>query len=119
MSERSAVAATSQTHARDHLANERTLNAWVRTALGMVGLGVALPKLVDAHSPGALVGGVALIIVGAVCVLYSGHRYLRVSRALHHGEFPIAGRAPVVVVAAVFLIALGALLFVLTRVTSG
>jgi putative membrane protein len=32
--------------ARDHLANERTFLAWVRTALGLIGLGVLLERLV-------------------------------------------------------------------------
>ena len=31
--------------ARDHLANERTYLAWLRTAVGAVGLGLAVAKL--------------------------------------------------------------------------
>ena len=33
--------------ARDHLANERTFLAWVRTALGLVGLGVVIEHLAE------------------------------------------------------------------------
>ena len=32
-------------HARDHLANERTFLAWVRTALGLIGVGFVLARM--------------------------------------------------------------------------
>lgn len=100
--------------ARDHLANERTLNAWLRTALGLVGFGVALPKLVGPE-PAAVAGAAALILVGCACLAYAGQRYLSVSRALLAGSFPVARRGPVVVAASVLLVAVGALVLVLAQ----
>jgi len=37
--------------ARDHLANERTFLAWLRTALGLVGLGLLVEKLELSNGP--------------------------------------------------------------------
>ncbi len=44
---------------RDHLANERTYLAWVRTALGLIGLGFVLARMGLFLRQLALVGGVA------------------------------------------------------------
>jgi putative membrane protein len=114
MADRSAVVPNTTSEARDHLANERTFNAWIRTALGVVALGVAVPKLVD-HEQGAILAGAGLVLVGGVCLVYASYRYVRVSRMLLAGEFPVARRGPVVVGAAALIMALAALLFVLSR----
>jgi putative membrane protein len=114
MGDRSEVVANSSSQARDHLANERTFNAWLRTALGAVALGVAVPKLVD-HTVGAIIAAAGLILVGGLCMVYAGYRYMRVSRMLLNNEFPVARRGPVVVGAIALTMALAALLFVLSR----
>ena len=50
--------------ARDHLANERTFLAWVRTALGLVGLGVLLERLgAGSDQDIAVAAGVADFVV--------------------------------------------------------
>ena len=54
---------------RSRLANERTLLAYIRTGLSMIGLGAILAKWIE--HPSALVGGVALAI-GGVAVLAVG-----------------------------------------------
>lgn len=108
------VVANASSEARDHLANERTFNAWLRTALGAVALGIAVPKLID-HTPSAVVAAVGLIVVGALCMGYAGYRYVRVGRLLLEGQFPVARRGPVVVGAIAISMALAALLFVLGR----
>ncbi len=72
---------TSQDRARDHLANERTFLAWIRTALGLLGLGFVMARMglflrqIASEIPGAeahrvntghefMVGGVILLAVG-------------------------------------------------------
>ena len=97
--------------ARDHLANERTFLAWVRTALGVIGLGVALEKLVDTGL--AALGGVALIIYGIVILLYALLRYRRVESALIEGRFLPARRGPILIGALGLVLSVGAMLFVL------
>jgi putative membrane protein len=51
---------------RSRLANERTLLAYIRTSLAMIGLGALLAKWID--HPSALIGGVALATGGVVVV---------------------------------------------------
>ncbi|KAL6054777.1 DUF202 domain-containing protein [Balamuthia mandrillaris] len=72
-------------HARDHLANERTFLAWLRTALGAIGLGVAVAKLklVDYSQ----LCGALFVIIGAVFLMYSTLRYFRVLKLLNDGFF--------------------------------
>jgi putative membrane protein len=72
---------------RFSLANERTLLAWVRTALALdvAGLGVVkfAPPLGGAGGR-AVIGGI-LVLLGAVCA-WSGHRrFLAADRAMRAG----------------------------------
>ncbi|MGB9338629.1 MAG: DUF202 domain-containing protein, partial [Polyangiales bacterium] len=65
--------------ARDHLANERTFLAWIRTALGLVGLGVLLERLGAGNGQTiAMAAGVGFIAFGGLTLIYAVSRYLRV-----------------------------------------
>jgi len=100
--------------ARDHLANERTFLAWVRTALGLVGLGVLLERLgAGSDQRIAVAAGVGFISFGGATLIYSVNRYLRVARHLKDGRFPVAIRGPVVIAVGALLVAAGALVYVL------
>ena len=79
--------------ARDHLAKERTFLAWVRTALGVIGLGVVLEKLVGA-GPLTAVAGAVLILYGATMLVYALIRYHDVMGRLEKGAFPLANAGP-------------------------
>jgi putative membrane protein len=100
--------------ARDHLANERTFLAWVRTALGLVGLGVLLERLgAGSDHRVAVAAGVGFITFGGLTLMYSVSRYLWVARNLERGMFPVAIRGPVVIALGALLVAAGALVYVL------
>jgi putative membrane protein len=100
--------------ARDHLANERTFLAWVRTALGLVGLGVLLERLgAGADQRVAVAAGVGFIAFGGLTMIYSVSRYLWVARHLEQGKFPVAIRGPVIITIGALLVAAGALVYVL------
>mmetsp|Transcript_15430 Transcript_15430/g.31717 ORF Transcript_15430/g.31717 Transcript_15430/m.31717 type:complete len:137 (-) Transcript_15430:394-804(-) len=71
--------------ARDHLANERTFLAWIRTALAILTLGLALAKF-DPTENGVLSGS-CFIILSMVLLYYSRIRYDEVSGALYRGEY--------------------------------
>ncbi len=62
----------------DHAANERTFLAWVRTAIALVGFGLAIEKLAgsgtDATSQASALG---LIAVGAVVIVLAFVRLRR------------------------------------------
>lgn len=100
--------------ARDHLANERTFLAWVRTALGLVGLGVLLERLgAGSNQEIAMAAGVAFISFGGLTMIYSVSRYVRVARHLERGMFPVAIRGPIMITLGALLVAGGALVYVL------
>lgn len=63
---------------RSRLANDRTLLVYIRTSLAMVGLGAILAKWLD--HPIALVGGIALAILGVLVVLIGLVRFVRENR---------------------------------------
>ncbi len=105
--------------ARDHLANERTFLAWVRTALGLVGLGVVMERFATsagvADAVWAKVGGASLIAFGGAALIYGLGRYRKVAARLAEGRFPIADRGPTAVGGFALIVAGVALLFVLIR----
>ncbi|MGO3327141.1 YidH family protein [Gordonia sp. (in: high G+C Gram-positive bacteria)] len=77
--------------ARFTLAAERTMLAWLRTALGLVAAGVAVLHLIGEFTSPVLqtVLGVGLVLLGAVCAAVGGRRWYQVTHALEHG-----GRMP-------------------------
>jgi putative membrane protein len=83
----SAANLESADRARDHLANERTFLAWVRTALGMLAGGVALHAL---QVPDTLwlrtTLAVALVLFGALTTVLALVRWARVERAMRTGQ---------------------------------
>jgi putative membrane protein len=120
---------------RDHLANERTFLAWVRTALGLIGLGFVLARMglflrqlavtASAESlagaagvppgPGLsggqefLVTGVVFLVIGTTIGGWSGWHYNRTRRAIDSDRFEAALR-PVAALTAV--VALGGLVII-------
>lgn len=91
--------ATAQ-HVSDHLANERTFLAWIRTALAIIGLGFVAAKfglylrLLAANQGSALHStgtspalGVALVGFGAAIVLLALGRYLINRRLIEQGAY--------------------------------
>jgi putative membrane protein len=98
--------------ARDHLANERTFLAWVRTALALVGLGALFARMFDPAQRGVVVVAAALVAVGISALVYAMYRYERVAARLLEGRFPVARRGPILLAAALLVIVVGALMFV-------
>ena len=75
---------------RDHLANERTLLAWIRTSLTVVGLGFIIDRLaVDSQQDAGLAGvaGVGLVLLGGIVALAGGYSYLNARRELATGSY--------------------------------
>ena len=100
--------------ARDHLANERTFLAWVRTALGLVGLGVLLERLgAGTDQAIAMVAGIGFISFGGLSLIYAVSRYLWVARNLERGMFPVAIRGPIIIAFGALLVVGGAMVYVL------
>lgn len=102
--------------ARDYLANERTLLAWIRTALTVVGIGFIVDRLASESERAGPVAwlGIALVILGAVVALAGAYSYLRVRRELASGTYRAAVGLHLVVVAILVLAALGIAAFLLS-----
>lgn len=103
----------------DYLAAERTLLAWIRTGLAMMGFGfvvarfglflqeihVAQNSAATQHYGLSLWFGTALITVGVVVNIVAGWRHLRLVRALDRGDTSHS-HATVQAIAVAFLVAL-------------
>jgi putative membrane protein len=84
---------------RDHLANERTLLAWTRTGVAIIGLGFIVARFglllreLGAANPRPLpsgvstVFGVALTLCGTTLLLISAWRYRAVGDGIEHNEY--------------------------------
>lgn len=83
-------------HVSDHLANERTLLAWIRTSIAVIALGIAinrfslflmemnqvLPEVRSAANRHIASFGAGLIVLGIGIMVGALWHYLRVSRAI-------------------------------------
>jgi len=90
--------------ARDHLANERTFLAWVRTGVAVVVFGFAIGRFAIAirellqmgDTPPKTAGwsvwfGIIAIVTGVLLVFVGLNRYRRVREQLDSGSFQPAG----------------------------
>lgn len=89
-------------------ANERTLLAWIRTGLGLLGFGLVLERGLLEEVAGApddapilRIGGLLLMMLGPACTLLGAYRYHRVHQALLAHEEVRLGEGPAIAVAIV------------------
>jgi putative membrane protein len=86
------------------LANERTLLAWLRTALTFVAGGVALAQLAGDLTALSTVG-VGVLIMGSICGEIGYVRYRAAGHAIRAGRLPAPGHGPAVLTAGVVALA--------------
>jgi len=110
------------TRAREHLANERTLLAWIRTAIALMGLGFVVARFglflreisaIGGHpvqSESAYSGpiGIVLIASGLLAVTISTVRFFQARDQIEKGRFEPEA-FPEIVIVAVTLVAGAAL----------
>jgi putative membrane protein len=90
----------------DHLANERTFLAWIRTSVGLMGFGFVVVKfsifvrqisiVVDRTLPGASRGyssvmGVGLVAFGALIGILSYFRYRKIEKQISDPKYKPSG----------------------------
>ncbi len=105
------------TRVREHLANETTLLAWVRTAITFMALGFVVARFglflkqiaLETHAPPpsetALSGfiGIVLVVFGTLATILSAVRFLRARAQIDRGAFQPEIYAEVFVVVATLL----------------
>src|SRR5690606_16911439 len=92
----------------DHLANERTFLAWVRTAIAMMGFGfvsvkfalfirqiasmLTLDKQIPVQGKGhSAVIGVVMVVLGALMIALSYVRYRNIEKQLNNNDYYPSG----------------------------
>lgn len=109
---------------REHLANERTFLAWIRTSIALMGFGFVIIKFslflqelayfmetdstnTDQNSP---VIGIVMVATGIVIALFSFFRYRKISLQLDKKIF--SNRTLFSLVLTIFLVVTGILVFI-------
>ncbi|AFZ35178.1 protein of unknown function DUF202 [Stanieria cyanosphaera PCC 7437] len=105
---------------RDHLANERTYLAWMRTAISLMGFGVVIVRLRFFKPPITTTPGngwkLGLIfsLVGLVTVLLSTHHYFAVRHDIDEDTYEPPDRWVLLFSLAVVLLGAGIIYYVFT-----
>lgn len=86
------------------LANERTLLAWIRTALTMQAGGIALAHFVSDSALG-FTTGISAVLFGAVLAVIGYRRFRAADKAIRMGRLPSVDKGPAFEVALIVLIA--------------
>ncbi|WP_037864297.1 YidH family protein [Streptomyces sp. NRRL S-340] len=99
--------------ARDHLANERTYLAWLRTGISMAALGVAIAKFAPHRGLHAVVSGGILLLAGLLITAYGTVRYRSVGQQLDADVYTPARFGLITATSLITLLALIAVLVLL------
>lgn len=105
---------------REHLANERTYLAWMRTAIALMGFGVVIVRLRVFHAPLAAHPGngwklgLAFSMIGLVTVLLSTQHYFAVRWDIDEDTYEPGDRWVVLFSLAVTLLGAGVIYYVFT-----
>ncbi|KAI8370641.1 uncharacterized protein BYT42DRAFT_583149 [Radiomyces spectabilis] len=88
--------------ARDHLANERTFLAWLRTSLSLITVGVAITQLYhlapttgNSHAQTGKALGATFVVFSIIFLYFANARYFHSQVAMTKGQFP-ASRGAVI-----------------------
>lgn len=109
----------SSSRVREHLANERTYLAWMRTAIAVIGFGVVMvrlrnlePPILPAPGGNGLKVGLLFSGIGVLTVLLSTLHYLVVRRDIDEDIYEPADRWVILFSLAVMLLGAGVIYFV-------
>jgi putative membrane protein len=109
-----------QSRVRDHLANERTYLAWMRTAIALMGFGVVIVRLRTFHPPllprpgNGWKLGLLFSLVGLVTVLLSTGHYFALRRDIEEDTYEPAVLWVILFSLAVTLLGAGVIYFIFT-----
>lgn len=105
---------------RDHLANERTYLAWMRSAIALMGFGVLIARLrmfqpPAVHSPGnGWKLGLVFSLVGLVTVFLSTQHYFAVRHDIDEDTYEPADRWVIIFSLAILILGSGVVYYLFT-----
>ena len=122
-------------HARDHLANERTLLAWIRTSIGIMAFGFVVVKFslflkevslilgknatnLPAQHGYSSVIGILLVAVGGIVLLLSYLKYNRTEKQLNNDTFTSSTRLILSLTIIILLISVLLILYLIENLMS-
>jgi putative membrane protein len=108
---------------RSREAADRTLMAWIRTCLSLIGFGFGIAKLRDIlieagmhprpeHFHGTLIFGLSFISLGIFGLLAAVVQHWRILQHLKFENFQYTGFRPLVMIAAIILLLIGLFAFI-------
>ena len=113
-------------HVAEHLANERTILAWIRTAIAIMTLGIAINRFslflieFSRSVPGGRAAnlhaeqlGIALVVLGVIVMLGATWHYLDVARAIDADNYKPSRQRVVLPALAVVLVGGASLVWLL------
>jgi putative membrane protein len=115
----------------DHLANERTFLAWIRTSVGLMGFGfvvvkfsiflrqisIAVDRTIPISSHGySSVLGIALVAFGAIIGVLSFFRYRRIERQISEPGYKPSGILINLLAVAILMIGIFLVIYLLKTV---
>ena len=74
---------------REHLANERTLLAWIRVGVTLISVGFVIERtgIITGSSGASTTFGIALAILGVLSLLMGAQQYFRTQRRIKANDF--------------------------------
>lgn len=106
---------------REHLANERTYLAWMRSAISLIGFGVVIVRLRLLHPPltpqppgNGWKLGLAFSVVGLLTVLLSTQHYLAVRKDIDADTYEPGDRWVILSSMTILLLGLGVIYYFFT-----
>jgi len=100
--------------ARFILANERTLLAWIRTAITILAGAVAFTHFND-RTFEVIAIGIVIAVLAALTAVTALNRFYDADRAIRSGKLPLVGKGPAVQVALVVSFALAIIIIELLQ----
>jgi putative membrane protein len=101
--------------ARDHLANERTYLAWIRTAISLMGFGILIVRLrytsLSASNGHGWKLGLVFALAGIIMTLGASQHYFAGLKAIENDTFEPSRHWIIVCSALVIIVGLGVLLY--------
>jgi putative membrane protein len=109
---------------RSREAADRTLMAWVRTALSLIGFGFGIANFRDIllntglmanarpYPSAALIFGLGFITLGVLGLLAATIQHWRILQHLKHNDFRYTGFRPLVFIMAILLMIIGLFAFI-------